>query len=59
VAKFSHDARSAQVIRTNQGRENLQRSLDKMQLWDDKWGMKFNVAKCKIMQVGQGNDHHN
>jgi hypothetical protein len=59
VAKFADDTKLAQVIRTNQNRENIQRSLDRMQLWADKWGIKFNVAKCKIIQVGQGNDHLN
>jgi Reverse transcriptase (RNA-dependent DNA polymerase)/Endonuclease-reverse transcriptase len=59
VAKFADDTKLAQVIRAEQDRENLQRSLEGMQSWADKWGMRFNVAKCKIMQVGRGNGHYN
>ncbi len=28
---------------------NIQKDLDKMVDWGDRWQMKFNVAKCKVM----------
>jgi ribonucleases P/MRP protein subunit RPP40 len=59
VAKFADDTKLAQVIETEQDRETLQRTLDGLQAWAVKWGMKFNVAKCKLMQVGRGNHPHN
>ena len=33
----------------------LQRDLDALEAWADKWGMRFNPSKCQIMQVKRGN----
>jgi Reverse transcriptase (RNA-dependent DNA polymerase)/Endonuclease-reverse transcriptase len=58
LAKFADDTKLAQEIRTDQDREELQRSLNGVQEWAELWGMKFNVAKCKVMQVGRRNEPH-
>jgi hypothetical protein len=39
-------------------REDLQEALDKLSNWADRWGMDFNVNKCKIMHVGHNNEKH-
>jgi hypothetical protein len=36
-------------------RKKLQDALDKLCEWACKWGMSFNVKKCKVMQVGHAN----
>ena len=33
----------------------LQDCLDKLVEWADKWGMKFNTGKCKVMHIGTSN----
>jgi hypothetical protein len=32
--------------------ESLQKDLETLQDWTDKWLLKFNTEKCKVMQVG-------
>ena len=39
-------------------RENLQRDLQELENWANKWKMSFNVNKCKIMHLGYGNMKH-
>ena len=38
-----------------QGNEVLQRDLDTIREWAQKWKMEFNVDKCKIMHIGRTN----
>ena len=38
--------------------EALQKDLDELQKWAEKWKMSFNVNKCKIMHLGFGNVNH-
>ena len=38
--------------------ELLQKDLDELQGWADKWKMAFNVNKCKIMHLGYDNGKH-
>jgi len=35
---------------------DLQRNLDNVVLWAQKWQMEFNVKKCKVMHIGRQND---
>jgi hypothetical protein len=55
LKKFADDTKLGQVIRSQSDRELLQGSLDQMEKWAEKWGMAFNVNKCKVMHVGQRN----
>jgi hypothetical protein len=38
--------------------EKLQKALDSLSEWASKWGMEFNVKKCKVMHVGHNNRKH-
>jgi hypothetical protein len=42
---------------TVQHRECIQEALDILCLWADRWGMQFNVSKCKVMHFGHNNVH--
>jgi hypothetical protein len=53
--KFADDTKGGKVIENLQDKENLQRALDLLCDWAEKWGMSFNVQKCKIMHVGKNN----
>jgi hypothetical protein len=53
--KFADDTKGGKVIESIQDKENLQRALDMLCDWAEKWGMSFNVQKCKIMHVGKNN----
>ena len=58
LKKFADDTKLAQTIRTAQDRTQLQAALDDLMRWSEKWGMEFNVKKCKVMHVGHTNPHH-
>jgi ribonuclease P/MRP protein subunit RPP40 len=38
--------------------EKLQRAVDAVDCWAKKWGMEFNVGKCKVMHMGLHNNRH-
>ena len=40
------------------GKEVLQRDLNNIKEWADKWKMEFNVDKCKVMHLGRLNQCH-
>ena len=42
----------------NYGREVLQRDLNNIKEWANKWKMEFNVDKCKVMHLGRLNPKH-
>jgi hypothetical protein len=46
-------------VRTEKDREELQEALDQLCTWADRWGMVFNVGKCKVMHMGHQNPAFN
>ena len=58
VRKFADDTKIAQPIRSPEDKVRLQAALDELTGWADKWGMAFNVQKCKVMHVGHANPGH-
>ena len=58
VRKFADNTKIAQPIRSPEDRVRLQAALDELTGWADKWGMAFNVQKCKVMHVGRANPGH-
>ena len=55
MIKFSDDTKGLQPIRGPEDSEKLQATLDKLHDWSLKWGMSFNIPKCKIMHLGLHN----
>lgn len=55
ILKFADDTKGAKIIRGQEDREKLQEALDCLCEWAEKWGMLFNLNKCKIMHVGRNN----
>ena len=53
--KFADDTKGMKIIRGEEDRKILQETLDGLVEWAEKWGIKFNLAKCKIMHVGRNN----
>ena len=53
--KFADDTKCGNVIRNPSDVTTLQQCLDDLVDWADKWGMAFNVKKCKVMHVGRAN----
>jgi len=52
IVKFADDTKGGKVVVNTEDRDKLQQALDGLCDWADKWGMSFNLEKCKVMHVG-------
>ena len=49
---FADDAKIFRRIKSCADKQILQEDLDRLQEWSDKWLLKFNSTKCKVMNFG-------
>ena len=57
VLKFADDLKMFRIIGDKNDHNEFQSDLDRLVKWSEKWQMKFNFKKCKVMHIGR--EHYN
>lgn len=55
ISKFADDTKLGANVENSKGVLQIQRDLDEIGNWSEKWQMPFNLDKCSVMHLGHKN----
>ena len=53
ILKLADDAKLFGKVGSEEDLDNMHRDLEKLCNWSQKWGLDFNVDKCKMIHFGR------
>ncbi|XP_069618598.1 uncharacterized protein [Ranitomeya imitator] len=58
ISIFADDTKLCKAVNTREDSILLQMDLDKLETWAERWQMRFNNDKCKVIHMGRRNQCH-
>ena len=55
---YADDTKISSLVSMEEEKVKLQKDLDRVVEWADKWQLKFNTGKCKMVHLGNRNSKH-
>ena len=55
IYMYADDTKIGRTVSNMEDSSRLQADLDQVQEWSDKWQLRFNSSKCKVMHLGHNN----
>ncbi len=55
IQMFADDTKVFTKVNSTEDQDKLQEDIDSLYQWSDKWQLRFNAGKCKVLHIGQNN----